>query len=83
VSLSSVGPVLALDGPVARAVLLLAVCLLVLAAIVLQFAQGRALYGDDESTAKRLNCPSCGSRVPAEQDACEYCGAPLEGSAED
>ena len=79
-TLSSVG--LVLGSPVVRAVLLLAVCLLVLAAIALQFAQVRALYGGDESTAERVNCPSCGSRVPVEPDACEYCGEPLEGSAE-
>jgi hypothetical protein len=63
-SLSSGG--LALGGPVARATLLLAVCLLVFAAIALQFAQVRALYGGDESTAERVNCPSCGARTPAE-----------------
>jgi hypothetical protein len=80
VSLSSVG--LALGAPVARAALLLAISLLVLTAIALQFAQVRALYGGDESTATRVNCPSCGSRVPAEPDACEYCGEPLDGGAE-
>jgi hypothetical protein len=48
----------------------------------LRFAQVRALYGGDESTATRVNCPSCGSRVPAEPDACEHGGALLELAAE-
>jgi hypothetical protein len=74
VSLSSVGPLV-------RGAFLLAVCLLALAAIALQFAQVRALYGGDESTAERVNCSSCGARTPAEADACEYCGDPLEGGA--
>jgi hypothetical protein len=79
VPLSSVG--LALGGPVARAALLLAVCLLVLAAIALQFAQVRALYGGDESTAARVNCPSCGARTSVDS-TCEYCGEPLEDGVE-
>jgi hypothetical protein len=81
VPLSSAGLALVLGGPVARAALLLTVCLLSLAAIALQFAQVRALYGGDESTAARVNCPSCGARTPAEAE-CEYCGEPLEGGAE-
>lgn len=69
-------------GSLARGALLLAVCALALAAIALQFAKARALYGGDEGNAERTNCPSCGSRVPAEPDACEYCGEPLAGGAE-
>jgi rRNA maturation endonuclease Nob1 len=70
-------------GPLARATLLLAVCALALAAIALQFAEVRALYGGDEERTERSNCPACGSRVPAEPDACEYCGEPLEDGAEE
>jgi len=69
-------------GAVGRAAILLAICALVLVAIVLQFGQVRALYGGSETAEERINCPSCGSRVPAEPDACEYCGESLEGGAE-
>ncbi|AXG05677.1 hypothetical protein DU500_04075 [Haloplanus rubicundus] len=66
--------------PVTQAALLLAVCLLALAAIALQFAKVRALYGG-ESTAERVNCPSCGARTPVDS-TCEYCEEPLEDGAE-
>jgi len=72
---------LQLGGPVGRVALLLAFCALVFAAIALQFAKVRALYGGDESTTGRVNCPSCGARTPAD-DACEYCGESLDGDPE-
>jgi len=67
----------ALGGPVGRVALLLAFCALVLAAIALQFAKVRALYGGDGADAERVNCPSCGARTPTEADVCEYCGDSL------
>jgi hypothetical protein len=71
-----------LGGALGRGALLLAFCALVLAAIALQFAEVRALYGDDGADEEHVNCPSCGARTAVDEGSCEYCGEPLkDGSA--
>jgi rRNA maturation endonuclease Nob1 len=82
VNVTHVGPALTI-GPLARGAFLLAVSALALAAIALQFAQVRALYGGEGAHAERINCPSCGARVPADGAVCEYCGEPLEEGVEE
>ncbi|AZH24173.1 zinc ribbon domain-containing protein [Haloplanus aerogenes] len=73
---------LQLGGAGGRVAFLLAFCALALAAIALQFAKVRALYGGDASDERRVNCPSCGARTAVDEEVCEYCGEPLDGGAE-
>ncbi|QFU83438.1 hypothetical protein [Natronorubrum aibiense] len=65
-----------LDAPISlgRLVFLVAFGVLVVATIVIRFEHARAVYGSDDATREpKTNCPSCGARILAESDVCEYC----------
>ncbi len=71
---------LALGAGLERVGLLVALCAAFLALLALQFGTVRALYGGDGTDHDaRTNCPSCGARVAADADACQYCGSTLRG----
>lgn len=52
----------------------------VLLAIVFEFIKVHELYGSGDSTTpdQLTNCPSCGARISAQADACEYCDSPVD-----
>lgn len=63
---------------VGRYVLLAAFGVIVFARIVLQFEHVHEVYGDDTASQEsKINCLSCGARVPADADACGYCDESL------
>ncbi|WP_251341809.1 zinc ribbon domain-containing protein [Haloplanus halophilus] len=67
-----------LGGAVERLALLVAFGALVVAALALQFAKVRALYGGDATDGdERVTCPACGARTAADAATCDYCGDPL------
>lgn len=49
-------------------------------AIYFNFLVVRELYGGDgeAKSRRKVNCPACGARTPAEADACGYCEEPLD-----
>ena len=73
--------VVAAPEALGRTAVLLAIGVLAVVAIALQFLKARAVYGNEESGASKTNCDDCGARVPVEAEACEYCGAVLGESS--
>ena len=67
---------LALLDSLGRVGSIVAIMLLALFVIGVQFVKSRELYGNGDSTRvdEQTNCPACGARTPVEKDSCRYCG---------
>lgn len=62
-----------------RSLALLAVLVLGGGLIAVTFARSRELYGSGDGQRERqINCPSCGTRLPADSESCTHCGEPLQ-----
>jgi len=64
-------------------VLLVAVAVVVALAVLANAAlTTAALGGGSGSSTPKRNCPGCGARTPADEDACHYCDHPLPADPE-
>lgn len=72
-------PIAIVDG-IGQIALVIGFMVIVFVAIAFQFLQVHELYGSGDSTTpdQQINCSSCGARISAEADTCDYCGEPIE-----
>lgn len=62
-----------------RAAFLVGYGVLVVFVLYLGFLKSRAIYRGDEDGVRKVNCPSCGARTPADGETCHYCESPIDG----
>jgi hypothetical protein len=74
------GPPIAIVDVLGRIALVIGFMLIVFAVIVFQFLKVRELYasGDSATPDEQANCSSCGARISADADTCNYCSESIE-----